>query len=122
MSTWFPRLLGAATAAYGTAVTINPGFLAGPAGLAENGTTPRGTAVACRAVGIRDLISGAAMTGAKSPAALRTAIAIRAASDLGDAAVLGTSLPDKQARRRVGAVALSWGLLCGLSAATLKRR
>lgn len=122
MSTWFPRLLGAATAAYGTAVTLKPGLLAGPAGLTENATTPPGTAVACRAVGIRDLISGAAMTAVTSPAALRTAIAIRVASDLGDAAVLGTSLPDRQARRKNSAIALSWGLLCGLSATTLKHR
>lgn len=122
MSTWLPRLLGVVTAAYGAAATTNPDFLIRPAGLDQDGPTPPGTALACRAVGVRDLVSGVAMTAATTPAALRTAIAIRVASDLGDAAVLGTRLPDSQARRRTGAMALSWGLLCGLSAATVNRR
>lgn len=122
MSTWFPRLLGAATAAYGTAVAVRPDFLARPAGLTDDGATPPDVAVLCRIVGVRDLVSGAAMATVSSTGALRTAIAVRAVSDLGDAAVMGTSLPDRDARRKTAAVALSWGVLCGLSASALRRR
>lgn len=122
MSTWLPRALGAATAAYGTAVAVKPELLARPTGLTEDGRTPPGTVVLCRAVGVRDLISGVSIAAARSTPGLRGALAARVAADVGDAAVLGAALPDRDARTKAAAVALSWGTLCGLSALAPRRR
>lgn len=80
MSTWLPRALGAATAAYGTAVAVKPELLARPTGLTEDGRTPPGTVVLCRAVGVRDLISGVSIAAARSTPGLRGALAARVAA------------------------------------------
>ena len=60
--TWIPRLLGAATAAYGAAVAAKPDVLLSPTKLSGGGRTPSaGTTLLARAVGGRDLASGLAM-------------------------------------------------------------
>ncbi len=115
--TLFPRLLGALTAAYATAVLVAPKLLAQPCELTDaDGTVSSPVSTLSRAIGARDLLSGLIVSVAPRGNALRAAIAVRAACDLADAAVLGVSLPNAQVRTKAAAVAGGWGVLCALSA------
>jgi hypothetical protein len=115
-TSWIPRALGVATAGYSVAIIANPSLFAKPTKLQADGAPlPTATAIGVRALGGRDLASGLAMAFAPSGKALRTAIAVRVGADLADLVVLGTSLPDKQARAKAVGVAALWGTLCGLS-------
>ncbi|MPZ82155.1 MAG: hypothetical protein GEV28_17860 [Actinophytocola sp.] len=119
---WLPRVLGIATAAYGAAITAKPALLLGPSGMLR-GTEPEPEqATFVRTLGIRDLASGLAMAFAPSRKALRTAIAVRVASDAGDLVVLGQALRGKPERTKVMTIAGGWGALCALSAITTRRR
>ena len=119
---WFPRALGVATAAYGAAVTARPALLLGPAGLLREGGPEPEQETFVRTLGIRDLGSGLAMAFAPSRKALRTAIAARVVSDLGDLVVLGRALRDRPERGKVMAIAGGWGALCALSALATRKR
>lgn len=115
--TWLPRVMGALTAAYGAGVLVQPTLLARPCELTgSNGAVPAPVRSLSRAIGARDLASGVAMCAAPGRHGLHTAIAVSVASDLADAAVLGTSLPGPQARGKAAAAAGAWGALCALSA------
>lgn len=110
------RAVGVATAAYGLAVTVRPGLLARPSGLVdEDGRTAEATGVSLRPLGWRDAASGAALVLAPEGAALRTAACVRIAADLGDAALLGTTLPDRERRAKAVAVSLGWGALSAVA-------
>ncbi|MDR7304145.1 hypothetical protein [Haloactinomyces albus] len=120
---WFPRLLGVATITFGLAVTVRPKLLASPCGLTDaRGRLAGDVAVLCRGIGIRDVLSGLAMTAAHSTPALRRAIAVRIAADLGDAALFGTLLPDTRARGKAAAAAMTWASLCALGMAAARGR
>lgn len=122
-SRWLPRLLGFATAGYGAAVLARPALLAGPCGLTEAGGRPSATvAVLARALGARDLVSGAAMAAAPTRAASVTAIGVRVACDGADAILFGLALPDPKARRNAALVAGGWGLLCAASTLAVRER
>lgn len=109
------RVLGAATAAYGVALLIRPAVLATPAGLTNaNGVVPASTSILTRAIGARDTAIGLAMAFAPPGPARRTAVAARVASDLADAAVFGSALPEPDRRLTVAAIATGWGVLCGV--------
>ncbi|GAA2053915.1 hypothetical protein [Williamsia deligens] len=110
-----PRALGAATALYSAALLVRPSLLAKPCGFTTTNDVPRSVAVLIRGIAVRDLASGAAMVAAPHGAPLRTAIAARAASDLGDAVVFGTGLTGRRAPK-VAAFAAAWGALCAASA------
>lgn len=119
--TWFPRLLGVATVAYGAAIAVRPTLLAAPCGLTgEDGRVSREVDVLCRGIGARDVVSGLAMMTAREKPALRQAIAVRVASDVGDASVFGTLLPDSGARVKAAAAATGWATLCALSALSVR--
>ncbi|MEQ3552082.1 hypothetical protein WIS52_16535 [Pseudonocardia nematodicida] len=114
--TWIPRLLGAATAAYGAAITVKPDLFLRPTKLVTGNEQPTsGQQALTRAIGGRDLVSGLAMLLAPAGTPLRTAIAVRVASDVVDVAVLGAQLPDRDAREKATVVAAGWGALCALS-------
>ena len=85
------RAVGAATALYGLAVTAKPELLARPSVW-------------------RDLADGLAMACAPNHAALRTATFVRIASDLGDAVLLGATLP-RTTRAKAVAVSVGWAAL-----------
>jgi hypothetical protein len=74
-----------------------------------------------RTLAVRDFASGVAMAVAPSRKAMRVAIAVRVAADLGDAAVLGKALAGKPEQKKILAVAGGWGLLCALSALATRR-
>ncbi|MFJ6214036.1 hypothetical protein ACIQGZ_11995 [Streptomyces sp. NPDC092296] len=106
------RAVGAATAVYGVAVTAWPGLLARPSGLADaDGRTAEATAVSLRPLGWRDAVSGTALLLAPGGAALRLAALVRIGADLGDALLLGRTLPAPGRRRAAVAVSVGWGTL-----------
>ncbi|WP_129841361.1 hypothetical protein [Streptomyces sp. RFCAC02] len=101
------RSVGAATALYGVAVIARPGLLGRPSGLGD-GEPVR---IGLRPVGLRDAANGTAMVLAPRGPALACAAALRVASDLGDALVLGRTLPSRPKRWGAVAVSLGWGAL-----------
>ncbi|WP_030251370.1 hypothetical protein [Streptomyces violens] len=112
MRTGLLRMVGAATAVYGLAVTARPELLARPSGLADaGGRVAEATRVSLRPLAWRDAASGAALVLAPEGPALRTAALVRIAADFGDAALLGATLPDRSARRMAVAVSVGWGAL-----------
>jgi hypothetical protein len=113
-----PRLLGAATAAFGAGLVARPDLLLTLSGMRADDPDLR---TFTRALGVRDLASGVAMVAAPSRKAMRVALGVRVASDLGDLVVLGRALAGKPERKVVVAVAGGWALVCGLSALTTRR-
>ena len=120
--TWLPRALGVATAAYGAAIIAKPEFLLRPSGMLRDGGPEPEQAAFVRTLGVRDLASGLAMAFAPSRKALRTAIAVRVVSDLGDLVVLGQALRDRPERGKVMAIAGGWGALCALSVLQVRKK
>ncbi|QPP09933.1 hypothetical protein G4Z16_29900 [Streptomyces bathyalis] len=105
------RLVGAATALYGLAVTARPELLARPSALTgEDGRVAEATRTSLRPLALRDAACGLAMACAPEGPALRTAALVRVASDLGDAALLGSTLP-RHARAKAVAVSVGWAAL-----------
>ncbi|QKV90963.1 hypothetical protein HUT19_03755 [Streptomyces sp. NA02950] len=106
------RTVGAATALYGVAVTAWPALLARPSGLVDaHGRTESATRVSLRPLGLRDAASGLAMAVAPRGPALTTATALRIAADLGDAGLLGRTLPGRERRAAAVAVSVGWAAL-----------
>lgn len=116
----FPRVMGAATVGYATLVIINPETMTGAIGLSDGAAEP-GIEVLTRTMLARDLACGAAMMFAPAGWPLLTAIGIRVASDLGDAVIMGTSLPTSEDRNAALLVAGGYGVLCALSALGARR-
>ncbi|HYQ62808.1 hypothetical protein [Actinophytocola sp.] len=112
------RLLGVATAAYGVAVLVKPALLLKPSGL-RHGDHDLDAVV--RTLAARDLASGIAMAVAPSRKAMRLAIGVRVASDVGDAVVLSRALAGRPEQKKILAVAGGWGLACALSALTTRK-
>ncbi len=114
--TWFPRLLGVATAGYSVAIIAKPELFLRPTGLLGESASPSDEQkVLTRAIGGRDLASGIAMALAPAGNPLRTAIGVRVGADVADLAVLGSGLPDQNSREKATMVAAGWGALCALS-------
>ena len=120
--TWFPRAVGVATAAYGAAVTARPVLLLKPSGMLRGDKPEPEQETFVRTLGVRDLASGLAMAFAPGRKAMRTAIAVRVVSDLGDLVVLGQALQGRPERTKVMAIAGGWASLCALSALATKKR
>jgi hypothetical protein len=120
--TWVPRALGVATAAYGVAITTRPALLLKPSGMLRGARPEPEQETFVRTLGIRDVASGLAMAFAPGGAALRTAIAVRVAADLGDLVVLGRALRGRPERPKVMAAAGGWAAVCALSALATRRR
>ncbi|MFI0464180.1 hypothetical protein ACH347_08890 [Saccharopolyspora sp. 5N102] len=119
--TWFPRLLGIGTAAAGAVVVLRPEALASACGMGDSdGNVAPTTAVLCRGIGVRDVLSGLAMTFAPSPDTLRLAVVARATADLGDAAVLDLLPGDSQTRNIAATLAAGRGVLCAVSGLTIR--
>lgn len=114
-----PRLLGAATAAYGAVILARPALLLKPSGMRER---DHDLDAVVRTLAARDVASGIAMVVAPSRTAMRTAIGVRVASDTGDLVVLGRALAGRPEQKKILAVAGGWALLCGLSALATRRR
>jgi hypothetical protein len=106
------RLLGAATLAYSAAVLLDPKVIARPCEMLDvDGQVPPDVASSLRAVSARDAVVSLLMMAAPVGPALRTAVTVRAISDLSDAAVFGARV-SSASRAKVIGVPLAWGLLC----------
>ncbi len=103
-----PRALGVLTAAYGTYALLRPTSVARQL----HTDRPRTAVRASRAIGVRDVLSGAAMVAAPAGAMLNTAVAARVAADTSDALFLSRLSADPARRNLVRAVALGWGAAC----------
>jgi hypothetical protein len=111
-SVLFPRVLGVLTAGYGAFTLARPQSLARVAGLVTpDRPASHGTRNLGRAIGARDLLSGAALILAPPGTALRAALAVRVACDAGDAFGFGVAVPPSS-RAKVIAIAAGWGLIC----------
>jgi hypothetical protein len=117
---WFPRLIGAATAIYGGAVVLRPTLLTEPCKLTDAvGRTPKSAKALAQSVGARDFASGLALAVAPTNRSLQVALAVRVLSDVGDAVLLGKHAPDADTRKKVVGVAAGWAVLTALSALTV---
>jgi hypothetical protein len=106
------RAVGAATALYGVVVAVRPDLLARPSGLVDaDGRTAPATAISLRPLAWRDAASGVAMMTAPVGVPLVTAALLRIAADLGDAVLLGGTLPGRGTRAKAVAVSVGWGAL-----------
>ncbi|RZL24871.1 MULTISPECIES: hypothetical protein [Rhodococcus] len=111
-----PQALGVLTAAYSAALVLSPRILAKPCKLTKaDGSIAPEVATVIRAVGARDVASGLLLAMAPYGPARRGAVAFRAAADLGDAAIFGSTLPGTATRLKVAGFAATWGLLCAYS-------
>ncbi len=114
--TWFPRLLGVATAAYGVGIIAKPELFLRPTGLLGGSASPSAEqSVMTRAIGGRDVATGVAMAVAPAGNPLRTAVAVRTAADVVDVVALGGGLPEQDGREKATMAAAGWGALCALS-------
>lgn len=119
--TLIPRILGAATAAYGLASLVRPRILARPVAMVEpDGSLGPAIRVAAGLIGIRDIAAGGWLALAPQGPQLRTAIIARVLLDAGDAVLFGTLSPTPEARRRSAAVAGGWSALCALRLLTTR--
>jgi hypothetical protein len=106
MSYRLSRLLSTATAGYGAFALANPGHL--PDALQADKSERDGLELLAQTYGVRDLaISALGMFG-RRPGTVRTAMVLRVAMDLGDAALLSARTDDREVRQKVLAVTLGW--------------
>jgi hypothetical protein len=110
------RLVGTGTAAFGLASVALPGVLARLCGLDP---AEPGARMLAFSLGMRDLVSGAAILTAPDRRRLRTALLMRGAFDAGDVVASATMLPEPWARRGFMLVAGTWSALSLSLAATL---
>lgn len=111
------RVMGGLTVVYSVAVLAKPKIFAKPCGLVDaGGEVPADVEPLIRSIAARDTFIGLAMVAAPAGAPLRWATGLRALSDLGDAAVLGSALPDTAARKKVIEVSGAWATACAVAA------
>ena len=109
------RLMSTATATYGGYALARPAHL-WQALQADRGDRD-GLELLSRTYGVRDLaIGGLGMLG-RSSGTVRTAMLLRIAMDLGDAAVLSARTDDPDVRRKILAITLGWAGLNALALA-----
>jgi hypothetical protein len=114
------RAVGAGTAIYGAGLVIVPEILTRPAGIAQRGSQTW-IRVSLRAIGVRDVAVGLAMTQARSREAVVSLGAVRIAADLGDAVFFGWALPASNAIK-VGGPAAGWAALSAVATARAAAR
>jgi hypothetical protein len=113
MSYRLSRLMSTASAGYGAFALVNPEHL-GNVLQADKEDRP-GLDLLAQTYGVRDLAISSFGIFGRSGKTVRTAMMIRIAMDLGDAALLGTRTKDDAVRRKVLAVTLGWAGLNALA-------
>lgn len=104
----FSRVMGLATATYAGYALARPGHLT--RALAAPPSQQSALDRLARTYGVRDLAS-TALLFTPDPALIRAGMALRIAGDLGDCAILGTSVHDHAVRRKLVATTLGWATL-----------
>jgi hypothetical protein len=113
--TWIPRVIGVLTALYGISAILRPDVIARHGELADPGDRRSAVSLLSVTVGVRDIVSGAAIVFAPCGGVLLGALGARVAFDVGDAAAFGRLLPTGRARRKVAVIALGWAAVCAVS-------
>jgi hypothetical protein len=111
------RAIGIVTAAYATGTLVRPAVLSRPTGLGSSAATD----VLVRAVGVRDLASGAALAFAPAGRAQQVALLLRIGADLGDAVSFAAADLPITGRRKAVSVAVTWAGV-GLAALVARYR
>ena len=106
---WFPRIVGVLTAVYGLSAIVRPEVIARHGELDDPAIRRSGVALLSGIVGVRDVVSGVGIVVAPSGGILRVTF------DAGDAALFGSLLPTRQARRKFAVLASGWGGVSALS-------
>ena len=106
------RVLGAATVAFGALEFAKPDLWAKPTGI--TGPSPAMTTWH-QTLGVRDVLSGLAMTLAPAGPALRAATLFRIVSDATDAIAFGLNAPEARLRAKAAGIALGYAALNALS-------
>jgi hypothetical protein len=114
---WFPRAIGLLTLLYGISALMSPRPIARHAELDDPASPGPAVRILSATVGIRDIVSGAAILAAPCGGVLVAALGARVAFDAGDAAVFGRLSPTPAARRKIAAIALGWGSISAVSMA-----
>lgn len=109
MSFPLSRILSAATGAYGIFALVKPEHL-GSALDAPQDHMPTFDLVAYT-YAARDIPVSLVGMFAKSPALVTASMAMRIASDFGDAAILGVNMKDPAIRKKALTATLAWGAL-----------
>ncbi|HEY2792790.1 MAG TPA: hypothetical protein VGJ28_10560 [Micromonosporaceae bacterium] len=110
------RLVGAVTAVYSAALVVGPKLLIRPGGMDR---TPS-SAMAVRAIGVRDTAIGVAMMSCRSKSAIATVGMCRAVADAGDAGIFGRSL-SSESKWKIGGFAAAWSALSAVATVTALR-
>lgn len=103
------RALSAATAAYGVFILLNPRQL-GTALKKPEGQQP-GVDLVAYTYAARDLPVSAVGLFASSPALVTASMVMRILSDFGDAAILGSTTENPEARKNALMITTGWGVL-----------
>lgn len=120
MSYPLSRLMSAATASYGGYALTQPAHLW--QALKADRKDREGLELLSRTYGVRDLAIGGLGTFGRRPGTVRTAMLLRIAMDLGDAAVLSARTEDEDVRKKVLAITLGWAGLNAIALAIDSRR
>jgi hypothetical protein len=116
------RIVAAATAAYGTALTVAPSLLARPARLrAPDGTVPPATAALIRSIGVRDAVLALCLMAAPAGRTMTMLSTARVISDASDAVWFGRTVPPTQ-RPKIAGAALGWAALEASVALSARRQ
>lgn len=103
----YPRIIGAATCAYGAFTVVRPQSLVDAAQLPAD----RGSALLATNVGARDVLSGLALLLCPPGPLLRAAVAARVAADACDVLAFGWHCPP-QTKLKAVAIAGGWAGVC----------
>jgi len=120
MSFPLSRLMSTATAGYAVFALVKPSHLGDAMGAPRSERS--GYDLLARVFGVRDLAVSAAGLLAKDEGALRTAMGIRAACDVGDGLLLAARASDGATRGKVLGVTLTWAALNAAALAADVRR
>jgi hypothetical protein len=112
------RVLGVATIATGVAEFARPDLWSKPTGI--TGPSPAMTTWH-QTLGVRDVLSGLAMTLAPAGPALRAATLFRIASDVTDAIAFGLNAPEGRLKAKAAGIALGYGALNALTLLRARR-
>ncbi len=104
--------MSAATAAYAVYALVRPSHLHRALQAPESSRTAHDRLA--RTYGVRDLATSALVFSGRDSLA-RAGMALRVVGDLGDCAVLASSTPDQDVRRKVAAVTVGWATLNSLA-------
>lgn len=114
------RLMSAATAGYGAYALAKPSHLADALEVSDRERDAYD--LLAQSFGVRDLAVSALGLLGRSPRTVRTAMTLRIALDLGDAALFARRVDDEDVRKKVLVATVGWASLNAVALAIDSRR